>query len=254
MKTAIVDHSIVEPGTIRAMITLPHEETDYDTSDKLQCGFANAMHYLTIGETEKGKALLEENYAMGYLRAGQVLAYGYSVGWFGERDYSSSVTILRQLVNKNDSSAMNDYAYAYQHGLGVKKSRRWAKYWFERAAELGNANALSNIAHDYIFGEKASRNYDKGFSYAQLAANDDQEMAMNALGTCYEKGLGTAKDERLAFKWYELAVKNGAGACAEYNLARCYRKGIGVRIDEKKAKKLEALAIKHGYKQKESIL
>ena len=56
------------------------------------------------------------------------------------------------------------------------------------------------------------------------------------LALCYED----------AFKWFSKAVENGAGACAEHNLARCYRHGKGTPVDKEKAKELEALAVEHG--------
>lgn len=83
------------------------------------------------------------------------------------------------------------------------------------------------------------------------AADYDEEEAQNILGLCYEEGLGVLKDYEKAYYWFQLAVKNGAGACAEHNLARCFRLGRGISEDKEMANKYEALAVKHGFHKKD---
>lgn len=59
------------------------------------------------------------------------------------------------------------------------------------------------------------------------------------------------KDYEKAYYWFQLAVKNGAGACAELNLARCFRLGREIAEDKEMANKYEALAVKHGFHKKD---
>lgn len=120
-------------------------------------------------------------------------------------------------------------------------------YWYRKAAEKGVTAAMNNLAQIYLFREEKYRNVQLGLMYAFMAADYEDEQAQNLLGLCYEEGLGVLKDDKKAYQYFSLAVKNGAGACAEHNLARCFRKGIGIEKDFKVAEKYERLAKRHGY-------
>ena len=256
-KPAIVDQTIKRKpnsdftGSISCMITLPHEELNYDYSDEADCIYAESFYYLMDGHIQDGKRMLEESYKMGNLHAGNALAYGYSVEWFGERNYSEHLKLLRKLVRKRFAPAMSQYAFAYENGIGVKRNKRLALFWYEKAIEGGSATALANMANYYLFEEEGRPNLKKGVEYVMKAADMGNEQAMNDLGLAYDLGLVTGEvDGDNAFKWYNLAIENAAGANAEHNLARCYEKGIGTKIDLEKSEEFERLAIKHGYKPK----
>jgi TPR repeat protein len=99
-----------------------------------------------------------------------------------------------------------------------------------------------------LFRNTKYKDIPKGLELAFKAANSGDEESQNALGLCYEEGIGVEINNEEAFKWYSLAVKNGAGPCALHNLARCYREGKGVAIDKRKANYLDKQAEKLGYK------
>ena len=119
---------------------------------------------------------------------------------------------------------------------------------YNKAAESGYVTATNNIAHIYLFRNTKYKDIPKGLEFAFKAANTGDEESQNALGLCYEEGIGVEINYEEAFKWYSLAVKNGAGPCALHNLARCYREGKGVAIDKRKANYLDKQAKKLGYK------
>ena len=172
-----------------------------------------------------------------------------SVGWFGKRDYSAHLVVLRNLVEQGSSGAMSNLGFAYEHGLGLKKSLRWAIYWYEKAVSRGCVEAMANLANLYLFHEGKYINIDRGILLALMASDLGGETAMNELGLCYEHGLGVPRGEDKAFEMFSKAVENGAGACAEYNLARCYRRGIGTKIDKAKAEEWDRIAAEHGWKK-----
>ena len=151
-------------------------------------------------------------------------------------------------MRKKHAPAMNNYAFAYEHGMGVKKNIRLALYWYNKALEFGYITATNNLAHIYLFRNTKYKDIPKGLELAFKAANSGDEESQNALGLCYEEGIGVEINNEEAFKWYSLAVKNGAGPCALHNLARCYREGKGVAIDKRKANYLDKQAEKLGYK------
>lgn len=130
------------------------------------------MKLIVDGNEDKGKEILEELYLKKYNRAGHTLSYGYGAGWFGEPDPKKYLSLVYALVLKGYSAAFSDYGFCYDCGIVVKKSMRWALYWYRKAA-------------DY----------------------DDE--AQNILGLCYEEGLGVLKDYEKAYYWFQLAVKTG---------------------------------------------
>lgn len=210
----IIDNTIELPGRCYAIRMMPHEVDIADIHDKWDQAYADVMKLIVDGNVYEGKEILEELYRRKYNRAGHTLSYGYGAGWFGEPDPKKYLSLVYALVLKGYSAAFSDYGFCYDCGIGVKKSMRWALYWYRKAA-------------DY----------------------DDE--AQNILGLCYEEGLGVLKDYEKAYYWFQLAVKNGAGACAEHNLARCFRLGRGISEDKEMANKYEELAVKHGFHKKE---
>lgn len=183
----IIDNTIELPGRCYAIRMMPHEVDIADVHDEWDQAYADAMKLIVDGNVDEGKEILEELYRRKYNRAGHTLSYGYGAGWFGEPDPKKYLSLVYALVLKGYSAAFSDYGFCYDCGIGVKKSMRWALYWYRKAA-------------DY-----------------------DDEEAQNILGLCYEEGIGVLKDYEKAYYWFSLAVKNGAGACAEHNLARCFQ-------------------------------
>lgn len=211
----IIDNTIELPGRCYAIRMTPHEVDIADIHDKWDQAYADAMKLIVDGNVDEGKEILEELYRRKYNRAGHTLSYGYGAGWFGEPDPKKYLSLVYALVLKGYSAAFSDYGFCYDCGIGVKKSMRWALYWYRKAA-------------DY-----------------------DDEEAQNILGLCYEEGIGVLKDYEKAYYWFSLTVKNGAGACAEHNLARCFWLGRGISEDKEMANKYEALAVKHGFHKKD---
>src|SRR5205823_5356940 len=81
---------------------------------------------------------------------------------------------------------------------GVLKDEKQATYWYQKAAEQGNANAQFN------------------------------------LGVCYAKGTGISKDAKQAVYWYWKAAEQGE-VKSQMNLGVCYTNGTGVPKDDKHA-------------------
>ncbi len=247
-KPAIIDQEIEFTVFSHSVLIPPHEVEDYDANDPSEVTYAKAMDLISEGKALEGKLYLDEAYKMGNWRAGNALAHGLSVGWFGERDNEAHLVILRDLVKQGSRDAMNNLAFAYDHGFGLRKSLRWAIYWYEKAAERGGLDAMSNLADLYLFRESKYSNVDRGVLMAFKGADLGSETAMNALGLCYENGYGVPLSNRKAFEWMTKAVENGAGAPSEHDLARFYRKGIGTEVDKAKAEEWDQIAAEHGYK------
>jgi len=62
------------------------------------------------------------------------------------------------------------------------------------------------------------------------SAAESEPKAQFSLGLCYAKGLGVARDDKEAVKWFKAAADAGYER-ALYNLGYCYEMGTGVDRD-----------------------
>lgn len=140
----IIDNTIELPGRCYAIRMMPHEVDIADIHDWDQA-YVDAMKLIVDGNVDEGKEILEELYRRKYNRAGHTLSYGYGAGWFGEPDSKKYLSLVYALVLKGYSAAFSDYGFCYDCGIWVKKSMRWALYWYRKAADLGVTAAIVNL-------------------------------------------------------------------------------------------------------------
>ena len=98
---------------------------------------------------------------------------------------------------------------------------------FERAAELGNKEAMFNIAVIYDNGEICKKDPYKAAMWYQRAAESGDAQAMDNLAFLLEKGPEEMRNEKATFDWYVKAAANGL-AVAWNDVATCYKRGVGV--------------------------
>ena len=161
-KPAIIDPTIEVRIYSHAMLTPPHKVDEFDQEEETEVLYAHAMELISDGKPLEGREYLEEAYDLGSFKAGKTLSYGLSAGWFGERDHKASLIILWNLVERGHPGAMNDIGFAYMYGLGLKKSKRWAIYWFEKSAKVGCPDAMGNLADIYLFSNDKYQNIERG--------------------------------------------------------------------------------------------
>ncbi|KAI8375077.1 hypothetical protein EDC96DRAFT_497811 [Choanephora cucurbitarum] len=96
--------------------------------------------------------------------------------------------------------------------------------YFKKAANQGSVLARFFCARYYIEGYGGSPlDPEKGFQELLICANELSCIhAYNAIGQCYENGIGTSKDDQLAFEWYIRAAETTHDAEAYYRIAVMY--------------------------------
>jgi len=82
----------------------------------------------------------------------------------------------------------------------------------------------------------------------RLAAAQGNTAAQTNLGAMYHLGLGVAKDDAQAAKWYQAPAKQG-DIIAEFMLAQIYKQGDGVRQDLPEAVRLFEKCVSQGSDQ-----
>ena len=112
---------------------------------------------------------------------------------------------------------------------------------------------------DEIYAEAKAlydaNDYKAALPKLKVAAEKGHKKAQYRLGRCYDKGHGTAENNKLAYEWYsKSAAQNNAKV--QLALGKCYMKGKGTTADQAKAKVWLTKAFKNpkgGLKLKEKI-
>jgi TPR repeat protein len=182
-------------------------------------------------------------------------------------DPDSAFRWLHAAAVKRDPRGMTELGWLYENGLGVERSPRWAKHWYEAAAdEKGWAEAMRKLAslyrdegnHDsalrwyheavragsldarvdagwlYETGAGITRDVEEALCLYRTAAQAGSASGMLAMGRVYQDGVGVARDYAEAKKWYQKAVDRGS-AEAMNAMGRLYQNGWGVPRDRMEA-------------------
>ncbi|GES97594.1 kinase-like domain-containing protein [Rhizophagus clarus] len=92
---------------------------------------------------------------------------------------------------------------------GIEKDLKKAFYLYQKAAEIGNENAMVLLAICYYDGKGTEQDLGKSFYWEQKAAEKNQAVAMFHLSLSYEYGKGIEKDLKKAFYWCQKAADSG---------------------------------------------
>ena len=123
----------------------------------------------------------------------------------------------------------------------------------KKAAEAGNAAAMTELAKRSLTGRDMARNPKEGFSWVEAAAARGNLEAVRILGYCYATGTGVQASGRKAYDLFVKAALQG-NAVALYNLAICYDYGIGVSSDYHMARCLYTRSAEAGYVKAKHVL
>jgi TPR repeat protein len=134
----------------------------------------------------------------------------YFMGEFmEEEDDAICVYWLRKALDHGDVDAMNDLAYRYSGGYGVKQDHKKAVELWERASGCGHTVSTMALASSYRYGDRGvETNNAKAVEMYVKATEQGSEHAAISLGCSYEHGLcGVAVNKKEALKWYRVAVE-----------------------------------------------
>jgi len=95
---------------------------------------------------------------------------------YNRRDFKTAVKYLRKAAKAYNRGAIKTLGYCYSYGSGVKKNKRTAKQYWERAAILGDANALYKLGDMYRNGDlKENLEYSRALYYRAYELTKDEK-------------------------------------------------------------------------------
>ncbi len=159
-----------------------------------------------------------------------------------ERHSARHISCLSVLANQGNVDAQVELAGCFYEKRDAEKT----VYWFQKAAEAGNAYAENMMGSIYERGTGNIKDYDKAFEYYTKAAEKGMPFAQANVGRFYYYGIGHVKqDYSSAIKWYTLAAAQKNPFAAK-ELGNMYFNGIGVTKNSLKAIDLFEISANYG--------
>ena len=124
-----------------------------------------------------------------------------------------AVETLIRLANDGNPAAQFRLGSLYYHGHSVTEDELMAIHWWKKAATTGNAEAMYQIGHAYLFGSSAGRSVadpdkEAALWYFQAASAGHAEAAY-ALGLLFLAGKGVIENRIEAIRWFRTAADRG---------------------------------------------
>jgi len=165
---------------------------------------------------------------------------GESIKILGEtyrasRDYAKALESFQKAAGLGNAEAMCDIAMMYNTGWGpgFPQNNDKAIEWFEKAVKQGNETAKEPLENL----KKMMKSYAEQGQRIQKAAEQGDATAQYSLGSRYDTrygDMGVPKDDVKAAEWYQKAAEQG-NPMAQQDLGRMYEDGRGVRQSNAKA-------------------
>lgn len=171
----------------------------------------------------------ERGHKFGLLYAGERLVYGNGT----EKDPKRGLEFLRMAVSKgmynakklildvekalsmenkgDDITGEEAYklALSYLKGEGVGINYDKGYEMLKKAAEKGNADAISDLADCYFHGVKVKKNIPEAFRLYEIAAGKEFGRAQYVMAVFYFEGLHVDKNMAEGLKWLKKSADNG---------------------------------------------
>lgn len=149
----------------------------------------------------------------------------------------------KRSAKHGNSSGQLCLGYCFDVGNGVKQDKKQALYWYKKAFKNAESIAASNIASIY----KEFSNNRRAFFWYQRAAEMNDDDALIELGIMYYKGVGVRKNYKLSIECFKKAMNSNnitesSRRDSMYYQGIVYFEGKGVLKNISKAKELFKLA------------
>ncbi len=142
---------------------------------------------------------------------------------------------FQKAADLGNAEGMQGMSWIYYNGRGVPENKAEGLRWMKMAAEHGNVEAIQSIAYDYENGKDMPTDYTEAMKWYTKAANMGSNQAMVNIGNIYQNGEGVPSNYTEAMSWYKKAMDAG-NKFALFEIGSMYEFGYGVPKDEKEAR------------------
>lgn len=178
--------------------------------------------------------------------AGRILGEAYLRGLLTEKpDGEKALVWWKRAAEAGDVTALLTIARFYEgtYGLPDMKDIKQSLEYYAKAAELGDAGAMSALGSRYLSGDEKFRDEKKGRVWLKKAIDEKEYTAYLALGD-FEEFI--KKDLKAALAEYERGKDAGQVDCI-LRTADFYLEGKGIEKDEERGRALLIKAAEAGH-------
>lgn len=136
-----------------------------------------------------------------------ILADMYSFGLGKSHSFERAYNLYQKAAELGNLEAMCDLGYMYLVGQGVEIDKAKSAYWYKKSADLGYVHSMRDIGQSYLYGEGVDKNGELAVKYLSLASENNYSHGTTDLAYCYLNGIGVNKDLTRAKDLYLVALK-----------------------------------------------
>ncbi len=219
---------------------------------------AYRLSFLLIASGEKknrmeAQAILEKQAATDLAVAGRILGETHLRGTFtGETDVENALIWWTKSAAAGDVESMLFLARFHngEFGSSEKSDPALALEYFTKAANKGNSGAMVAAGSRMLYGEKSTRDEERGLKLLNKAIAANDATAYLALGTWQET---VKEDLKAALGAFQKGAEAGQPECM-IRAAQYHMEGKGTEKDESKALELLGKAAEAGSAQAHYML
>jgi uncharacterized protein len=130
--------------------------------------------------------------------------------------FATALDLWQPLAEQGSPDAQAGLGNLYLGGYGVSPDEAAAMAWFRKAAEQGHSGGQCSLASLY----HGRKDYPAAASWYRRASEQGNALAQIRLARLYADGLGLARDNVQAFKWFAVTAARGADSYARTNAAQ----------------------------------
>jgi len=132
--------------------------------------------------------------------------------------------------------AIRQIADSYFYGSGVEQDSNLGLAWLQAAYELGNdVDAAHETAQIYEYARHGIQvDVNAAFQWFEKAAESGHVEAMTELGLCYELACGVEQSDEQALEWYTKAANLGH-VTAKFSVGEAFEEARGVPQSDEEA-------------------
>ena len=178
----------------------------------LPAQYESGLLALTEGNAQVALKLANQSFKQGFTKSALILGYMYMEGKGVRKDVTQSLAWYHKAADKGDATALSILAQLYSNGAEFPPDPGKAIALAKKAAERGSSSAMIFIGDVYLNGNQGlEKDPEEAMKWYKMAAEAGNPQGMLGLGLIFEKGseLGLVTDQKSAFYWINKAAIEG---------------------------------------------